>query len=612
MNVKKIELLSPAKNLVCGVEAINHGADAVYIGAPCFGARAAVGNSIEDIATLSDYAHRYFAKVYVALNTLLYDDELIEAQRIIKNLYNIGADAIIIQDFGILKLDIPPIALHASTQMNIRTAGKVRFLQDIGFNRVVLARELSLQEITDISNNTDVELEAFVHGALCASYSGQCYISEYSCKRSANRGNCAQYCRLPYTLKDATDKVIAENKYLLSLKDLDRSDYLSEMINAGICSFKIEGRLKNLDYVKNITAFYRQKLDALLEIDNSLSRTSAGAGTFYFTPNPQKTFHRSKTDFLLHGNKDNVSYIDTPKSTGEYVGNVLKVGRKCFYIDSQTALSNGDGLCFYQDGELVGLRINNIEDKKIYVFGDLLPEAGDKIYRNFDIKFNKQLEKKSAERRVGVRMLFSETAGGYRIDAIDETGISISQEFVCEKQSADKPELMFENIKLQLAKTGDTIYKVDAVEISETSLPSFIPSSVLAKWRREIICKLDESRKVIFTQNKIYFELHKGCRSEFYADKVISYRDNIMNFKAAEFYRDHGAKNIVFAFEQQQPTEAVLMQCRFCIKNTLGLCPKQTGNQRDDYKEPYYLFSIGNKYRLEFDCGLCEMKVMGE
>src|ERR1035437_1229160 len=357
-----IELLSPAKNLECGLAAINHGADAVYIGASSFGARAAAGNTLEDIATLVQYAHKYRSKVHVALNTILTDEQLPEAEKLIWEVYNAGADALIVQDMGILQLNLPPIALHASTQTDNRTVEKVKFLQDVGFSRVVLARELSLKQIAEIASQTDVELEAFIHGALCVSYSGQCYMSQANCGRSANRGQCAQYCRLPYHLVDADDNVLVKNKHLLSLKDLDQSDSLEEMLEAGVTSFKIEGRLKDADYVKNITAYYRRKLDAILDGSTRYRRASAGRTTILFEPNPEKSFRRSNTDYFLHGRKPDIAQLETPKSLGEPIGKVTYIGRNFFEMQNGTLLNNGDGLCFInKHGDLTGFRVNRVE-----------------------------------------------------------------------------------------------------------------------------------------------------------------------------------------------------------------------------------------------------------
>lgn len=357
-----IELLSPAKNLECGIAAINHGADAVYIGASQFGARAAAGNSVEDIAELVNYAHKFRVKVLVALNTVLTDIQLPEAEQLIWDIYNAGADALIIQDMGVLKLNLPPIPLHASTQTDNRTVEKVKFLQDVGFSRVVLARELNLKQISEISKETNVELEAFVHGALCVSYSGQCYMSQANCGRSANRGQCAQYCRLPYNLLDAEGNILVKNKHLLSLKDLDQSDSLLEMLEAGVTSFKIEGRLKDVDYVKNITAFYRMKLDEIINKSTRFQRASVGKTTLNFEPNPEKSFRRGSTDYFLHGRKTDIIQPDTPKSLGEPVGKVTYIGRNFFEVHNGNILNNGDGLCFInKQGDMTGFRVNRVE-----------------------------------------------------------------------------------------------------------------------------------------------------------------------------------------------------------------------------------------------------------
>jgi len=600
--MRKIELLSPAKNLECGLAAINHGADAVYIGASQFGARAAAGNSVEDIATLVQYAHKFRVKVLVALNTILTDDQLPEAEKLIWDIYNAGADALIIQDMGILKLNLPPIALHASTQTDNRTVEKVRFLQDVGFSRVVLARELSLKQITEISTQTDVELEAFVHGALCASYSGQCYMSQANCERSANRGQCAQYCRLPYHLLDADDTMLVKSKHLLSLKDLDLSDSLEEMMDAGVSSFKIEGRLKDVDYVKNITAYYRKKLDEILEGSTRYQRASAGRTTILFEPNPEKSFRRSNTDYFLHGRKPDIAQLETPKSLGEPIGKVTYIGRNFFEMQNGTLLNNGDGLCFInKQGDLTGFRVNRVERKQI--FPAEMPKITDGVmlYRNQDQAFEKILKGKTSERRVGVEMLFGETANGFSIQLTDENGISTTFEAVCDKQPAQKPEVVNDNIKNQLSKLGNTIYEATDIQI-QISSPWFFPASQLGEWRRQAVEKLDEVRTASYVREPG----HEAKPASFPA-KQLTYLGNVTNKLSEAFYMEHGVEEVMPGFEVKAQEGVPLMFCKHCIKFNMGWCPKE--GYKATFKEPLYLRNNDQVYELTFDCKACEMRI---
>ena len=599
---RSIELLSPAKNLECGLAAINHGADAVYIGASQFGARAAAGNSVEDIATLVQYAHQFRVKVLVALNTVLTDDQLPEAEKLIWEIYNTGADALIIQDMGILKLNLPPIALHASTQTDNRTVEKVRFLQDVGFSRVVLARELSLKQITEIASQTDVELEAFVHGALCVSYSGQCYMSQANCGRSANRGQCAQYCRLPYHLLDADDTMLVKSKHLLSLKDLDLSDSLEEMMDAGISSFKIEGRLKDADYVKNITAYYRRKLDAILDGSTRYRRASAGRTTILFEPNPEKSFRRSNTDYFLHGRKPDIAQLETPKSLGEPIGKVTYIGRNFFEMQNGTLLNNGDGLCFInKHGDLTGFRVNRVERKQI--FPAEMPKITDGVmlYRNQDQAFEKILKGKTSERRVGVEMLFGETPNGFFIQLTDENGISTTFEAVCDKQPAQKPEVVNDNIKNQLSKLGNTIYEATDIQI-QISSPWFFPASQLGEWRRQGVEKLDEVRTASYVREPG----HEAKPASFPASQ-LTYLGNVTNKLSEAFYMEHGVEEVMPGFEVKAQEGVPLMFCKHCIKFNMGWCPKE--GYKATFKEPLYLRNNDQVYELTFDCKACEMRI---
>lgn len=601
-SIRKTELLSPAKNLECGIAAINHGADAVYIGATQFGARAAAGNSIEDIQQLVKYAHSYNAKVLVALNTILTDEQLTEADKLIHQIYATGADALIVQDMGILELDLPPIALHASTQTDNRTLEKVQFLENVGFSRVVLARELSLKQISEIHANTNVELEAFVHGALCVSYSGQCYMSQANCGRSANRGQCAQYCRLPYNLTDADDNLLARNKHLLSLKDLDLSDSLEEMMIAGVTSFKIEGRLKDQDYVKNITAYYRKKLDGILEGNKNFKKSSNGKTTFFFESNPEKSFRRGATDYFLHERKADIIQPDTPKSMGEPIGKVTYIGRNFFEVQNGHLLNNGDGLCFInKHGDLTGFRINRVERKQIFPADMPKITDGVMLYRNQDQAFEKLMKGKTSERKIAVDIIFKEIINGFSIQLTDETGITHTYNTETEKQPAKKPESVNENIVNQLSKLGNTIYEARDVDV-QINEPWFFPASQLAEWRRQAIEELDSVREKAYVR-----ESSNNVKEAIFPEKNLSYLGNVINSKAEDFYKKHGVETIMAGFEVKAEEGVPLMYCKHCIKYTMGWCPKE--GHKATFKEPLFLRNNDQVYKLNFDCKKCEMHI---
>lgn len=600
--MRKIELLSPAKNLECGLAAVNHGADAVYIGASQFGARASAGNSIEDIEQLIRYAHQYRTKVYVTLNTLLTDEQLTDVEKLIGQVYDAGADALIVQDMGILKMNLPPIALHASTQTDNRTVEKVKFLQNSGFSRVVLARELSLQEIKSIHSQTDVELEAFVHGALCVSYSGQCYMSEASCGRSANRGACAQFCRLPYDLLDAEKNVLIKNKHLLSLKDLNLSGSLEQMIDAGVSSFKIEGRLKDEQYVKNVTAYYRKKLDTILEGRSDVLKASSGKTTFSFEPDPVKSFNRGSSDYFLYERNKGLIQADTPKSFGEKIGEVSCTGRNYFQLVGDTVIHNGDGLCYIDQQEsLQGFRVNSVDNGRI--FPSEMPDLkkGTTIFRNHDAAFEKILNGKTSERKITVDIRFYEKDDLFFILIKDEDGISIESSFSYEKQPAQKPEAAFENIKTQLSKLGNTIYVAKDIHI-ELPEAYFFPNSILNEWRRQAIALLDEKREEDYIRTKRNEE--QPCD---YPEKTLSYLGNVTNKLSETFYRQHGVKEIEPGFEIKAVKDADLMFCKYCIKHEQGWCPKQKNFAK--LKEPLFLRNNNQLYELHFDCKNCQMRI---
>lgn len=604
----KIELLSPAKNLACGLEAVNHGADAIYIGPSQFGARIAAANHITDIEHLIKYAHPFGVKVYITLNTILTDKELENAEKLIYQCYEIGADAIIVQDMGILQLDLPPIALHASTQTNNQNLEKILFLESAGFQRIILARELSLMAIQHIKKNSNIELESFVHGSLCVSYSGQCYMSQYGCGRSANRGDCAQYCRLPYTLSDAKGNKIMEDKYLLSLKDLDRSDSLEDMLNAGITSFKIEGRLKDLSYVKNITAYYRHKLDILLDKDaKHLKRSSVGKSFFYFTPNPEKTFHRGNTEYFLYKREPNMVQMDTPKSMGEIIGKVKNIGYNYFELSEADRLHHGDGLCFVDTkGEFNGVRVNRIENKNVYPAKKMLIAKGTLLYRNFDIAFNKSLEGKSAERKILIDFTLKEIDNKLILYITDEEKIKICIEIKAEKIPAEKPESAKKQIQNQLNKLGNTVFEAKSIQI-QTKEMYFIPNSVLVNSKREAIQLLLNKRSQLLPKK---ITLNKSKFPLIFPKTTVSYFENVMNKKAETFYRQAGVKNITSSFEICTPKNPILMTTKYCIKYQLGWCPKGNSIQTKIPPEPYSLQTYNNKFKLIFDCKQCEMQII--
>ncbi|MBN1464042.1 MAG: U32 family peptidase [Paludibacteraceae bacterium] len=602
--MKSIELLSPAKNLDCGLAAINHGADAVYIGAPKFGARASAANSIQDIKQLINYAHQFNARVYVALNTIIADEELDEAEKIIHQLYEIGTDALIIQDMGVLQMNIPPIALHASTQTDNRTVEKVQFLEKAGFSQVVLARELTLEQIKTISSQTSVPLEFFVQGALCVSYSGRCYISQAMCGRSANRGECAQYCRLPYDLVDANGQVLIKNKHLLSLQDLNLSDYLGDLLEAGIRSFKIEGRLKEQDYVKNVTAFYRKKLDAIFEGTSQYKKLSSGKTTFFFTPNLSKTFQRGASSYFLNGRNSNITSFDTPKSTGERIGRVQEITNTFIRLDSDVQLHNGDGLCFFGANGFTGFRINRAEGVLIYPAQMPPVKKRTEIFRNYDSEFDKLLNKKSAERKIAVNCRFSETKTGFLLELVDEDANQVTVACTIDKQKAQQAEKALETIRTQLSKLGNTNFVVTRIDLDLTSA-YFIPASYLSEWRRMAIEKLEQAR----SESHKVITMPIKPTNHIYPQKELTYLDNVHNNLARAFYEQHGVEKIALSFENAMPKNVPLMFTKHCLKYSLGACARYPNQSALKYifTEPLYLSFQENKLRLQFDCIHCEM-----
>ena len=603
---RKIELLAPAKNLECGIAAIDHGADAVYIGAPRFGARASAGNSVEDIARLVEYAHLYNVRIYVALNTILKDEELEDTEKLIWELYRIGVDALIVQDMGILGMNLPPIPLHASTQMDNRHVEKVKFLAETGFRQVVLARELSLEQIRKIHEAVpDTPLEVFVHGALCVSYSGQCYVSQACFGRSANRGECAQFCRLAFDMVDADGKKIMQGKHLLSLKDLNQSEELEKLLDAGASSLKIEGRLKDVSYVKNVTAYYRKRLDEILKRRKEYIRASSGKSRLEFKPQLDKSFTRGFTNYFLYERSKDIFSFDTPKSLGEEMGYVKEIRGNYIIVAGVKPFSNGDGICYLDErGKLKGLRINRVENNKLFPAGEM-PRIKQRtvLYRNFDQEFEKLMQRKSAERKLGVEVRLSENRFGFTLTLTDEDDNSISIALPYEKEPARTPQT--ENIKAQLAKLGNTPFDAVRIDLDLTD-NWFIPSSLLAEVRRKAVKRLVSARAMTYRQEKAVLPDVKCL----FPVQNLTYLGNVMNRRAEEFYRHHGVTQIAPAFEKQSSKDAVLMFCKHCLRYSMGWCPVRH-KEKSPYKEPYYLVSSdGKRFRLEFDCKNCVMKVL--
>ena len=601
---RKIELLAPARNLECGIEAINHGADAVYIGAPKFGARAAAVNSLEDIAALVEYAHLYNVRIYVTVNTILKEEELKETEEMIRDLYRIGVDALIVQDMAIAKLELPPRPLHASTQMDNRTVDKVKFLRDAGFRQVVLARELSLREIGKIHEACpDIPLEVFVHGALCVSYSGQCYVSQACFGRSANRGECAQFCRLPFSLVDAEGKIIAKDKHLLSLKDLNQSEELEALLDAGASSLKIEGRLKDVSYVKNVTAAYRQKLDAIFARRKEYTRASSGKCRFDFKPQLDKSFSRGFTRYFLHGRSKDIFSFDTPKSLGEEMGTMKESRGNYLTVAGVKSFSNGDGVCYLDEqGRLQGFRINRVDGNKLYPQEMPRIKPRTMLYRNFDQEFERILARKSSERKIAVCILLAENNFGFSLTMTDEDDNSVTLTLPRDREPARTPQA--DNLKNQLAKLGNTPFEAERIDI-DFSENWFIPASVLSELRRQLVEQLIIARKVNYRRELAVWK----PTTHTFPQQTLSYLGNVMNTRAASFYQDHGVKEVEPAYEKQPVEAAVLMFCKHCLRYSMGWCPIHQ-HERSPYKEPYYLVGTdGKKFRLSFDCKNCQMKV---
>jgi collagenase-like PrtC family protease len=617
--IREIELLAPAKNLECGIAAIDHGADAVYIGASNFGARVAAGNSVEDIEQLCQYAHQYNAKVYVTINTIIYDDEIIQVENLIRKLNDIGVDAILVQDMAILKIcnNIKSkITLHASTQTDNRNIDKIKWLKQAGFKRAVLARELSLKEINAIHKAVpDIELEVFVHGALCVSYSGACYASEYCFHRSANRGNCAQFCRLKFDLKDGSDNIIQKDKYMLSLKDMCRIHSLKDLLEAGATSLKIEGRLKNVSYVKNVVAAYSQELNRIIaSYPDKYKRASNGKTTYSFKPDLSKTFNRGFTDYFLYGRKPGLASVNTPKAIGEFVGSVKEIWHNSFSVSGTKAFSNGDGLCFINENQqLEGFRVNKVVNNRLFPLKmpeNLKPHMA--LYRNNDQLFENKMSATTAKRKIGVKMFLSASQDYVELTIKDDAGHTATEKISYSSETAKKSQE--ENMKLQLGKLGNTLYEADEITISPGSETRFIPSSILAGLRRDTLEKFSHQFQFEHSgdNESLGYILPNKIDTNNSAEEINI--ANVANKLARQLYDEIGPKDAPDAFETTKPnrdSETQIMTCRYCIRYEMGYCTKQ--GRKAPWQEPLYLVLKDNrKFRLKFDCLNCQMRIYAE
>lgn len=629
--MRTIELLAPAKNLECGITAIDHGADAVYIGASRFGARQSAGNSVEDIGKLCEYAHRYGVTVHVTINTIIYNEEFEETLALVRELVNVGVDAFLLQDMGLMSKvrEIVPdtIALHASTQCDTRTWEKAQWLSEQGFDRIVLARELSVEEISEIHKRLpNLELEAFVHGALCVSYSGICYASQYCFGRSANRGACSQFCRLAFDLKDSDGKTIEHQRHLLSLKDMSQIDNLEALMRSGACAFKIEGRLKDINYVKNVVSAYSQRIDEIIhQHPREFHRASLGRVAYSFTPNLKKTFNRGYTSYFLNGRQADIFSPDTPKALGEFVGTVKEIRRDSFNVAGTSSFANGDGLCFLGGG----FRVNRAVGNRLYPYK--MPHGlkpGMALYRNQDQAFDKELSGTTAIRKIPVVMTFGLTDNGFRLKVSLYTNKHINAESFTSftHQPAQKPQ--HDNIIRQLTKLGNTSYECTDITLGADVSKYFIPSSVLADLRRALITELDKKileRKRIIIHRTTRLDRDKAQSYKFVREanpsqyQAFPYLYNISNDVARKFYEQQGLTKPDEAFENQHPQgvqvkrgqveDALLMQCRHCIRYSLGYCVKR-GGKKPTWREPLFLeLPDKRRFRLEFDCKDCQMNI---
>lgn len=601
-----LELLAPAKNLQTGIAAIKHGADAVYIAADKFGAREKAGNSLEDIKTLVDFAHLYFARVYVTVNTILFENELADVKKLVEQLYDINVDAIIIQDFAILNMDIPPIAIHASTQMHNNTPEKIKFLESCGIERIVLPRELEIAEIKSFKNSTTSELEFFIHGALCVCYSGQCYMSQAITGRSANRGACAQPCRSAYDLVDSDGRIIVKNKHLLSLKDLNLSGQISQLIDAGITSFKIEGRMKDVSYVKNTVSYYSQLINSIIISKPNFKRQSSGKCDYKFEPDLERSFNRGFTNHFVDGRILNQASYNSQKSVGKLIGKVVMANKEFFTIETDEVVCNGDGLCYFNSkGEIRGFLVNRSFDGKIYPNQSQVElNPGTVIYRNFDHTFEKTLNGETSKRTISASIQIDQHDNLLVFSITDEDSLSCNLIVNDTYDVARNPQMALNTIENQLRKTGDSVFSISHINTLNISLPKHIPVSELNAIKRKLIINLMEVRVLNYSTRK------RPSTNQIlnYPISMVNFKANVSNTKSKDFLLNHGVEKFENAYEVEKPHgNSELMVTRYCIKYELEMCPtKQNG------KPTKQLFLVDNnhKYPLVFDCKNCQMKIM--
>ena len=626
--VHHLELLSPARDAMIAKEAILHGADAVYIGGPSFGARHNATNSLSDIAGLVEFAHLFHAKVFVTINTILHDDELEPAQQLICQLYEAGVDAVIVQDLGVMEMDLPPIELHASTQTDIRTLEKAKFLSQVGFSQLVLARELNLQEIREISQNVDAAIEFFIHGALCVAFSGQCNISHAQTGRSANRGDCSQACRLPYTLKDDQGRVVAYDKHLLSMKDNNQSANLRDLVDAGVRSFKIEGRYKDMTYVKNITAYYRQQLDEILLQRPELARSSSGFTEHFFAPDPDKTFHRGSTDYFVTDRKIDIGAFDSPKFIGLPVGEILGIGKNDISVQTTEPLANGDGLNVLYKREVVGFRANTVQQVCEYeqdgqvirqyrvVPNDMRAELKElrppyPLNRNMDHNWQQALQKKSAERRVLVDWQLQLDEQQLTLTATSEEGVSVTVQQAGPFTVASDAQQALAQSKDTLSKLGTTIYHAQNIHV-QAEQAWFVPNSQLKALRRDAIAALTAARVAAHPKG---FRKPVSDPPPVYPESHLTFLANVYNEKARAFYHRFGVQLIDAAYEaHEEAGEVPVMITKHCLRFSFNLCPKQakgvTGVRTK--VSDMQLIHGDEVLTLKFDCKPCEMHIIGK